>query len=120
MKKQDTQEEVRINVRTRPDVKRDLEIAARLNGITMSALVNNLVVKKIREEKERSPEEFEKFSEVAVRKSGIAEPISPEETVPVWQKGLRRAKGMWEGRDDLPDVRQLREEADRSARWDKI
>jgi post-segregation antitoxin (ccd killing protein) len=50
--------EVRINVRTTEQIKRDLEITARLRGITVSALVNSQVVKAIREEKEREPQAF--------------------------------------------------------------
>lgn len=51
--------EMRINVRTTPQIKRELEIAARLRGITPSALVNSVVVKAIREEKEREPQAFQ-------------------------------------------------------------
>lgn len=50
--------ENRINVRTTEQIKRDLEIAARLKGLTVSALVNSLVVSSIREEKERDPQAF--------------------------------------------------------------
>lgn len=55
--------EVRINVRTTPQIKRNLEIAARLKGLTVSALVNSAVVKVIREEKEREPEAFNRPAE---------------------------------------------------------
>jgi hypothetical protein len=50
--------EYRINVRTTEQIKRDLEIAARLRGLTVAALVNSLVVAAIREEKEREPRAF--------------------------------------------------------------
>lgn len=30
-----------------------------------------------------------------------------------WLEALRQAKGIWKDRDDLPDLRKLREEADR-------
>lgn len=50
--------EIRINVRTSEQIKRDLEITAELRGITVSSLVNSLVVKAIREEKEREPAAF--------------------------------------------------------------
>lgn len=50
--------EVRINVRTTPQIKRDLEVAAELRGLTVSAVVNSAVVKVIREEKEREPAAF--------------------------------------------------------------
>lgn len=51
-------EEVRINVRTTSQIKQDLEITARLKGLTVSALVNSLVVKAIREEKQAEPSAF--------------------------------------------------------------
>lgn len=51
--------EIRINVRTTEQIKQDLEIAAELKGLTVSALVNSLVVKTIREEKDREPKAFE-------------------------------------------------------------
>lgn len=56
----DLMAETRINVRTKPDIKRDLEITARLRGLSVSALVNSLVVKAIREEKNIEPEMFAK------------------------------------------------------------
>ncbi len=36
-----------------------------------------------------------------------------------WLEVLRQAKGIWKDRDDLPDLRELREEADRFSRWSK-
>jgi len=36
-----------------------------------------------------------------------------------WLEALRQAKGIWKDRDDLPDLRKLREEADRFTRWSK-
>lgn len=51
-------DEIRINVRTRPDIKRDLEITARLRGVNVSALVNQLVMQAIREERQREPRAF--------------------------------------------------------------
>lgn len=50
--------EIRINVRTTADIKRDIEIAARLRGMTVSSLINSLAVKTIREEKMAEPEAF--------------------------------------------------------------
>ncbi len=61
--------EIRINVRTTEQIKRDLEITAELKGLTVSALVNSLAVKTIREEKDREPKAFENLpakSKVAV------------------------------------------------------
>lgn len=52
-------EETRINVRTTPAIKRDLEIVARLRGMSVSSLVNSLVVKAIREDKAAEPSAFE-------------------------------------------------------------
>lgn len=50
--------EIRINVRTTEEIKRDLEITARLRGLTVSALINSLAVKAIREEKQIEPLAF--------------------------------------------------------------
>ena len=50
--------EIRINVRTTADIKRELEIAARLRGMSVSSLINSLAVKAIREEKTVEPEAF--------------------------------------------------------------
>lgn len=36
-----------------------------------------------------------------------------------WLEVLHQAKGIWKDRDDLPDLRKLREEADRFSRWGK-
>lgn len=50
--------EIRINVRTREDIKRDIEITARLRGIKVSSLVNQLLMQAIREEKQKEPLAF--------------------------------------------------------------
>lgn len=50
--------EIRINVRTTAQIKADLEITAKLKGLSVSALVNSLVVGAIREEKDREPQSF--------------------------------------------------------------
>ena len=55
----DGMQEIRINVRTTAQIKRDLEITAELRGLTVSALVNSLVVKAIREEKLAEPSAFD-------------------------------------------------------------
>jgi len=52
--------EIRINVRTTSEIKRDLETTAKLRGLTVSALVNSLAVKAIREEKTLEPDAFKK------------------------------------------------------------
>lgn len=50
--------EIRINVRTTEQIKNDLQITAELRGLSVSALVNSLVVRAIREEKDREPSAF--------------------------------------------------------------
>lgn len=50
--------EIRINVRTTAEIKRDIEITAKLRGMTVSSLINSLAVKAIREEKNVEPEAF--------------------------------------------------------------
>lgn len=50
--------ETRINVRTTDDVKRDLEITARIHGRTVSNLVNWVVRQAIQEAKTTHPQEF--------------------------------------------------------------
>lgn len=50
--------ETRINVRTTEEIKRDLEVAAELRGITVSSLINQLARMVIREEKDREPDAF--------------------------------------------------------------
>lgn len=111
--------ETRINVRTTDQIKRELKVTARLRGLTESSLVNSLVVRAIREEKQLSPEAFEKTGDANRRESRREELTAAEEEIPSWQQGLRNARGMWKERNDLPDLRQLRKESDRSDRWDK-
>lgn len=53
-----TAPEYRINVRTTEQIKRDLEVVARLRGMKVSALINSLAMEAIREEKERDPKAF--------------------------------------------------------------
>lgn len=36
-----------------------------------------------------------------------------------WLESLKKAKGMWKDRDDLPDFEQLRKEWDRPGLWDE-
>jgi hypothetical protein len=52
--------EIRINVRTTEEIKTGLEAVAKLRGLKASSLINSLVVKAIREEKERDATEFER------------------------------------------------------------
>lgn len=51
-------EEIRINVRTTAETKRDSMITAKLRGLTLSSLVNLLLVRANREEKALEPEAF--------------------------------------------------------------
>lgn len=114
-------EEIRINVRTKAQIKKDLEVTARLKGLSVSALVNYLVVNAIREEKQVAPEAFENASTHIPNENEIdAMSLNSDRVnIPAWQKGFRKAKGMWKERTDLPDLRDLRKEADRGARWDR-
>jgi hypothetical protein len=79
--------EIRINVRTSEQIKRDLEITAELRGLTVSALVNSLVVKAIREEKEREPHAFYQLPEVE-RHPPEAPPLDPLD--PALYDGIER------------------------------
>ena len=58
MAKKPAPKEIRINIRTREDIKRDAEIVAFENGYTLSALVNSLLRAKIREERAKYPSAF--------------------------------------------------------------
>ena len=105
--------ESRINVRTTEEIKRELEITAKLRGLRPSSLVNLLVAKAIREEKLLSPEAFSEAGRAGEDRGSV-----PED-VPSWQQNMRRVKGMWKDRQDLPDFDLLRREADRNERWEE-
>jgi len=47
-----------LHIRIKPDTKADLRALADLHGLTMSGVVHLLIVRSIREEKERYPEMF--------------------------------------------------------------
>lgn len=47
-----------LQIRIREDVKEELAVLAELRGLSMSALINSLIVRAIREEKMESPEAF--------------------------------------------------------------
>jgi antitoxin component of RelBE/YafQ-DinJ toxin-antitoxin module len=55
-----TEKDGRLYLRIREDIKNDLKITAELHGLTMSSLINSLIVKAIREAKIESPQSFEK------------------------------------------------------------
>lgn len=57
--------EDRLNIRIRPDIKEDLRITADLRGQSVSGLIHSLVVKAIREEKDREPRAFQKQTKTA-------------------------------------------------------
>lgn len=99
--------EVRINVRTTEQIKRDLEVTAELRGLTVSSLVNALAVNAIREEKSLVPGAFQDSGQKERKKTTD------------WREALKRVEGMWKDRDDLPDFQELRREWDRSDRWNR-
>lgn len=47
-----------VNFRVREDLKREFEITAELRGTTLSGLIHQLLVKAVREEKDREPQAF--------------------------------------------------------------
>jgi hypothetical protein len=64
--------EIRLNVRTTEEIKRDIETTARLRGLTVSSLVNLLAVQAIREEKKLEPRAFERAAGSPGRKASGA------------------------------------------------
>lgn len=105
--------EVRLSVRTNEGTVSDLKTTARLRGISVSALVNMLVVKAIREEKEIAPQEFVHETERLPDRNGIR-PGGGN-----WREALENARGMWKDREDLPEFFDvLRKEWDRDV-WNR-
>jgi hypothetical protein len=102
--------EVRINVRTTERIKRELEIAAELRGMNVSSLVNSLAVRAIREEKAIAPEAFNKSADSLRDRSHAKVQDRTQEDQSDWRESLRKARGMWQDRDDLPDFDELRKE----------
>ena len=49
---------VNFNVKVREDIKDEFEIAAKLEGMDMSGMVRNFMIRTIREAKQREPEAF--------------------------------------------------------------
>jgi len=94
--------EVRLNIRTSEQTVADLKTTARLRGLSVSSLVNMLVVKAIREEKAAVPEEFDGNHERSDAQRGIRRGKGD------WREALENAAGMWKDRDDLPDFDELR------------
>ena len=64
---------------------------ARLAGMTPEQLVNVV------------------FDRYACTETGVEDP----EKAPQWREALLAVKGMWKDRDDLPDIRAMREEWER-------
>lgn len=60
-----------LQIRIREDIKQELAILAEIRGLSMSALINSLVVQAIRAEKGHDPEPFK------------------TQTIPVLKKGAR-------------------------------
>lgn len=106
--------EVRLSVRTSEATVSDLKTTARLRGLSVSSLVNMLVVKAIREEKALAPEEFERSGELSTETdSGVRRGQGD------WREALENARGMWKDRDDLPEFfDELRKEWNRDV-WDR-
>ncbi len=105
--------EVRLNIRTSEDTIADLKITARLRGLSVSSLVNMLVVKAIREEKAAAPHEFEN-GHVRVQ---VGSEIRPGRGS--WREALKNARGMWKDRDDIPQLfDDLRKESSRDV-WNR-
>lgn len=50
--------DVLINIKVNAQTREDLRIAAELEGLTMSALLHQFIVKKIHEKKQQQPEAF--------------------------------------------------------------
>ncbi len=102
--------EVRINVRTTEEIKQALEVTAGLRGLTVSSLVNTLAVKAIREERLIAPEAFVNLGTVSQSKLHNGKGGKKAAS---WREAFQNAKGIWKERNDLPDLKQLRREADR-------
>lgn len=51
----------RLDLRIREDVKKDLKVMAELHGLSMTGFINSLIVRAIREEKDREPRAFIKL-----------------------------------------------------------
>jgi hypothetical protein len=50
--------EIRLNIRIKPDIKAELQAVADFHGLTVSSYVHSVLIKKLREEKEREPQAF--------------------------------------------------------------
>lgn len=98
--------EVRLNIRIGEATVADLKTAARLRGLSVSSLVNMLVAKVIREEKAIAPEEFG----IERGRSGSSG-FRPGRGN--WREAMENVRGIWEDRDDLPDLDELRRSWDR-------
>lgn len=53
-----------INLRISPDFRRELEALANYRGLTLSGVAHSLLVRAVRQEKEREPEAFTVHSDV--------------------------------------------------------
>lgn len=104
--------EIRINVRANQQTVDDLRITARLRGMTVSSLVNWLVIKAIREEKAVAPESFYGLRRDDPSRTDKKAPRHKDQEG--WRDSLRKARGIWKDRDDLPDFDRLRREWSRN------
>lgn len=73
-------QEIRFNVRTTLERKRDLEIVAKFKGLTVSGLINNLAATAIRQVKDDYPEIFEEGLPQSPGRSGASHlvPVNDE------------------------------------------
>lgn len=53
-----------LQIRIREDIKEDLRITSELKGLSVSGLVHSLIVKAVREEKEKEPQAFQNIKPV--------------------------------------------------------
>lgn len=72
----------------------------------------------LRKLSEQSGKTEDELLQEAVNKL-VAEVGEAEAKRQEWIEALRQAEGIWKDRDDLPDLRKLREEADRFSRWSR-
>jgi antitoxin component of RelBE/YafQ-DinJ toxin-antitoxin module len=69
-----------VQFRIREDIKEELQIVAEMRGLTMSALIHSLIVKTIREEKEREPQAFRHKDVIVTVKKDSHGKMAPDNT----------------------------------------
>ncbi len=73
--------ETRLNIRITPEFKADLEMVAKYHGLTMTSYVHSVLVKKIREEKEREPSAFIQPKELSPKSKKLLPFANPNEEI---------------------------------------